>query len=244
MNKNLLLAIGITILFLGIAVQPSIATVQPEQDIIDIEPKDYLFQTIIDIANNPEIKNLLKQNNHDLFTSDYDYKKIYSELLVRNPRLLFSMLFTKPSKTYNYLEKCYNDGIEITKIIGEHEVARILESIDISDIELFDEINNIITKNDVLSNRISLLKDLNYDLKSNKLWDNYPIICSILFAIMIYEIISGYLLAFFLEIIGVKPIISMFFTIIGIIKYFIGNAIVILIFKLPCIDPPNEVNRI
>ena len=36
MCKNIILAVGITILFLGLAIQPSIATVQPEK--IDVEP--------------------------------------------------------------------------------------------------------------------------------------------------------------------------------------------------------------
>ena len=36
MNKNILLTVGITFLFLGLAVQPSVATVQPKQ--IDVEP--------------------------------------------------------------------------------------------------------------------------------------------------------------------------------------------------------------
>ena len=50
------MAVAVIILFLGLAIQPSVA-VQPETD-IDIEPKDYLFQTIIDIANNPDVKDI------------------------------------------------------------------------------------------------------------------------------------------------------------------------------------------
>ena len=37
MYKNFLIAIGITILFLGLAIQPSVATVQPKEE-IDITP--------------------------------------------------------------------------------------------------------------------------------------------------------------------------------------------------------------
>jgi hypothetical protein len=36
MSKNILTVVGITLLFLGLAIQPSIATVQPEK--IDVEP--------------------------------------------------------------------------------------------------------------------------------------------------------------------------------------------------------------
>ena len=61
------LVVGVIVLFLGVAVQPSIATVQPEQE-INVEPKDYLFQIIINIANNPNVKGLFKQTKfNDLF---------------------------------------------------------------------------------------------------------------------------------------------------------------------------------
>ena len=57
MHKKLLIVVGITILFLGVTVQPAIATIKPEIE-IDIEPKDNLFQTIIDIANIPDVKDI------------------------------------------------------------------------------------------------------------------------------------------------------------------------------------------
>jgi len=54
MNKNLLLAFGITILFLGLSVQPSIATVQPEQRIpAIIRNKDNLNRLIERLSDLP-----------------------------------------------------------------------------------------------------------------------------------------------------------------------------------------------
>ena len=80
MNKSIL-AFVITILFFGVSVQSSIATDQPEEEIdLKVEPKEYLFQTIIGIANNPDIKGVLEQYNHNLFFSDYDYKDVFSRL--------------------------------------------------------------------------------------------------------------------------------------------------------------------
>ena len=81
------------ILFISVAVQPSIATIQPEEE-ENVEPKDYLFHTIIDIVNNPDVKNLLEQYNHEILSSDYDYKGVFSQLLIKKPRLLFVMLFS------------------------------------------------------------------------------------------------------------------------------------------------------
>ena len=51
------LVLGIIILLMGIAVQPGTATVQNDLNFKD--KKDILFQTIIDIANNKDFKNLI-----------------------------------------------------------------------------------------------------------------------------------------------------------------------------------------
>ena len=44
MHKNILTVVGITILFLGLAIQPSIATVQPKEKINDVEIEIYAGQ--------------------------------------------------------------------------------------------------------------------------------------------------------------------------------------------------------
>jgi len=118
-----------------------------------------------------------------------------------------------------YLDKCYNNGIEITNIIGEDEALDIRESIEVSDTEVFDEFNNIISKDEELTGRIAPLKDLNKDLKSDSPFQSYPIVCYIvviiLFPILLLveltemDNIIGWLLALitcpfmmFLEIVG------------------------------------------
>jgi len=40
MNKKFLLTVGITILFLGLSIQPSLATVQPEKIIVESDADD------------------------------------------------------------------------------------------------------------------------------------------------------------------------------------------------------------
>ena len=170
------LAVAVILLFLGLAVQPSVA-VQPETEIY-FEPKDYLFQTIIDIANNPEIKNLLRQYTNDMINFDID-KSVYHKIFLRNPRLMFNTLFTKPSISSEYLNKCYKDGIEVTNIISEDKVLEIIETVEVTDTEAFEEFNNIILNDEELSGRLVTLKEMNNEL--NPILDYpYPIICSIL----------------------------------------------------------------
>jgi len=176
------LAVAVIILFLGLAIQPSVATVQPETE-IDIEPKEYLFQTIIEIANNPDVNSLLEQHRNDLFKVDID-RSIYRKLFLRNPRLLLNMLFTKPSITCEYLDKCYNNGIEITNIIGEDKALELIESIKVTDIEVFDELNEIVLNNEELSDRLVVLEEMNKGYVSDLTWE-FPVICNILAIILV-----------------------------------------------------------
>jgi len=172
------LVISVILLFIGVGVQPAIATVEPEEEIIDVNSKDYLFQTIINIANNPDTKNLLEQYKYDFFKVDID-RCVYRKLLLRNPRLITSLLCSKPSLTCEFLDKCYNMGIEITKIIGEDKVLEIIESYELIDKELYYELNNIISKDEELSYRLSTLKKMNKELNPVSPFMDHPIQCFI-----------------------------------------------------------------
>ena len=81
--------VGVILLFLGIGIQPAIAIVELKEEIIDVKPKDFLFQTIIDLINNPDINNLLEQSANDLFKVDID-RSVYRKLFLRNPILFCS----------------------------------------------------------------------------------------------------------------------------------------------------------
>lgn len=236
MNRSIL-AFVITILFFGVSVQSSIATDQPEKETdIKVEPKEYLFQTIIDIVNNPDIKEVLEQYNHILFFSDYDYKDVLSKLLFRNPRLLYNMLFSKPSITYDYLNKCYNKGIEITNILGEDIALEIINSIKFTDTELLDELNNIILKNDELSNKIDILEEMNKKLNPDLPFNKHPIICSILVLMFIYEVAKfGTFYSLFLHFENTNLIISYILKLIATKSILFVYISFVLLEKFQCI---------
>jgi len=179
------LVVGVIVLFLSVGIQPAFATVEPKEEIIDVKPKDYLFQTIIDIANNLDIKNLLKQYNHKIFTSDYDFKGVFSKLMLRKPRLLLHVFFTKPSITYEYLDKCYNTGIEIINVLGEDKVLEIMVTIEVTNLDVLDEIDNLITNDEELSNKLDTLKEMNEKIKLDAPLRYHLFICSILTIISI-----------------------------------------------------------
>jgi len=171
--------IGIIIIFFIISVKPGIATIQKKEE-SNIELKNFLFQTIIDTAKNPEVKNLLEQYNHNLFPPDYNYRSVFSQLQLNKPRLLFNILFTKSSITFDYLDKCYNRGIEIINILGEDKAFEILESNKITDTEFLKKFNNIIIKDEILYNKIATLNEKNKEFKTGQYLNGYPIICRII----------------------------------------------------------------
>jgi len=191
-----LLAVGVIVLFLGLAIAPSInanvnktlvdLTQNKETPVLeDIAPKEYLFETIIEIANNPDIKKLSSQYNQNLFTCDFDNKGVLKQLFFKNFQLLFSILFKKPSLTYDYLESIYNKGTELAGLFTEDDVAEMIESLSVTNPEVLVKSNNIIRNDEVLSKKISTLKEMNKDIKPNQLLWNFTIICTILAIIII-----------------------------------------------------------
>ena len=184
------LALGIVALFICVSYQPIIAekTVSVEKtsdyNNVDFEQaKEYLFRTLVDISNNPEVKAFLNQHKRDLIinnNNNYDCRNAIQKIHKQNPRLLKSIIFTKPKMTYEYLEKNFNKGLEIVDILGEEESLKIAESVKISNPELFNELKNIIANDEELSNKISVLKEMNNNLEYKLGFWDHPIICSLL----------------------------------------------------------------
>jgi len=183
-----ILVVAVTLLFFGLAVQPCVA----EHSEHELEAKDFLFQTILDISNNPDIKNLLEQNCIELMRFDID-RCIYRKILFSDPSLFCSMLFTKPVISYDYLDKTYNNGIRVTNILGENSLLEIVQNNEVTDAELFYEINNIISENEELSNCVLKIKNLKMDFTNNVI---ISLIKEILFVLLGISMIITSLICF------------------------------------------------
>jgi hypothetical protein len=192
------LAFGIVVLFIGVSFQPIIAekTISVEKESnynnVDFEQaKAYLFQTLIDISNNPEVKQFMDEHKHILIprnNNNYDCKNTIQKIYMQNPRLLKSIIFTRPKMTYEYLETNYNKSLEIVDILGEEESSNIVESVKIVNLDLFNELKNIIANDEDLSNRVSVLEEMNNNVKSNMDFSDFPVICGILFILALITI--------------------------------------------------------
>ena len=178
------MVIGILFLLFGIAVQPGTAFLQPKK--IYTEPKEFLFQTIIDIVNNPDVKSLTEQakNNGALLDFNPGYRNIYKKLLFRNPNLIRSLIFMNPTITHEYLNNAYNQGCDLINDIGEDRALNIIESITVTNSYFSNKLSKIIKKNDELNNKIIEIKAMNRELNHNSPLEGYPIICAFLLIIL------------------------------------------------------------
>lgn len=187
MQKNIVkksLVFVVIALFIGIAVQPGISTnTIPKEEKTNVEPKDYLFQTIIDIANNPDVQHFFKglekdwKKNQGYITINYDKRSLIQELLKKKPRLFFSLLSTRPTITYEYLNKAYEQGCELIEIFGEEKMSAIMKSVNFTKPEVFNELKNLIMNNEDLNEKIQMLSEMNQESSSGSN------ICDILFII-------------------------------------------------------------
>ena len=241
------LAMGVVVLFVSVSFQPLIAentiAVGKEPDYINMgfeQAKEYLFQTLIDIFNNPKINGFLNEHKQDLITNNCnkcECKNTIKKIRLQNPKLLKSILLTKPEMTYEYLEKSYNTGLEMINIIGEEKSLKIVESVKIANSKLFIELKNIIANDKELSNKILVLEEMNKELKPYSTY--YPIYCCILLIILINFLIKH---VFFLVLYDFFYKIFPSFKLFERIVYFYVFMVTITFFlmvELDCADYPT-----
>ena len=222
-----IIILGIICLFVSMGFQPAFAVDIPEKE--DIEPKDYLFETFIEIANNPDVQDLLEEYEHNIINFDYSGKCIFRQLLFKNPELLFSMIFTKPEITMQYLDKMYYQGIELVNIFTENKAFEMLDSVEITNLELLDELNNIIVNNEDLSNKITILSEL----------DLNDIFCIILFFLFLPTVVVTSLFVFFLNLFPENTTWWNFFWIASGVGFALGIILVVLMIDARCIPNPS-----
>ena len=79
--------------------------------------KDYLFETLVEISNNEDVKGLINSNNQNLFPTN------------SNNRMSLSV---------EKLDFLYNLGIKLIDRLGEDKVTEILASVEIANPEVYE----------------------------------------------------------------------------------------------------------
>ena len=239
--KKILVA-GIIALFIGIGIQPAIANepiIWPK--IIkeeDIDNKEYLFQTIINIANNPDVKDLFNKNKAGFVNFDYNSITMYLRLLLKNPRTFLSILFTKPSITTNYLDSTLSKGCKIANTISEDKLYDITKSISINNPEFFEELNSIIIKNEDLSNRVRTLKEMKEELIPMVSSNGALVICLILGLILVPSFITAFIYYGLAQLAKDNPTAAGIFIFVYAVFAGIALGCYYLMVGLGCLPPP------
>jgi len=201
------------ILLMGLAVQPGTAKFQLDKD---IDEKDYLFQTIIDIANNEDFKNLINQEKNDGLYIDFDYNyiNVCRNILIKNPRLLSSLFLTKSPLTYDKLDLAYEKSSELINTIGEEKALDLVESITITNQKISKGLSEIFEKNEDIKNRIEEIKIMNKEINPTSPFEGNPIICGILLMLTFTYAIPMVSICVIILTLSTRPILGPFFVVL------------------------------
>lgn len=151
----------------------------PSTDIISEEKfnqKELLFQTILDIANNNEIRGVVLKS---------EMRGSIDRFFV--PGMKFS-IFTPHILTKKFLNYAYNVGVILSRILNESKVNSIIEKYQVNNKGLQKEITNTINKDNTLNREITQLSNSNCDCQCSlgiTAWQ-FPVICAIFGAIGIF----------------------------------------------------------
>jgi len=154
----------------------------------EVNQKELLFQTIVDIANNKEIQRVILkfQMSKGIFpTSEF------------------------PVVTKNQLKMMYFIGLILSKVISKSRMQSIVGKYQFNNQDIQKEISAVIEKDATLKGEITQLQNSECDCENNDAtsW-NFPVLCLILYAIVSFIFIADIFglnfnnLYFFVEYIG------------------------------------------
>ena len=148
------------------------------------DPKELLFQTIGDMTINEDIQNLIENSEFEITVNKETFRILFTKLFLQNPKLLISLLFTRPILPKDYLNYAYNIGGKLSSSLSSSEMKSITDCFHINNQGALDEV-------------IEKLSDLNCGCNKDNSefvdWD-FPIICDILGGILVLCVFLIYVL--------------------------------------------------
>jgi hypothetical protein len=188
--------IGISIIAVVVLILASLTNVvgfqtvqSSNQKIInkEVNQRELLFQTIVDIANNKEIQQMILKS------------QISREGLF-NPDAKFPA-FDTPVLTKNQLKQMYFIGLLLSKIISKSKIYSMVERYQVNNQLMQKEISVFIEKNTILNGEIKQLSNSGCDCENDKTmkW-SFPVVCIILFPIIYFLGMSAVVLALFFDV--------------------------------------------
>ena len=142
----------------------------------EVDQRELLFQTIVDIANNKEIQRIIlkSQINRGGFF---------------NPYVKFSA-FTQQALTKNQLKHMYFIGLMLSKIISKSRMLSMVEQYQTINPVVQKEINAVIEKDTTLKGEMAQLSNSKCDCENENTTEwRFPVICTLLFPLWMIAVI-------------------------------------------------------
>jgi hypothetical protein len=136
----------------------------------EVNPKDLLFKTIIDMANNKEIQKVILGS------------EIIGKRIIR-PEMKFSV-FISPVLTEKFLKWAYKMGVILTKTFSQTKMHSMMQQYQVSNQKVQKEMTAVVENDAALNGEMTKLSSLSCDCENENttIW-HFPIICLILFPI-------------------------------------------------------------
>ena len=163
----------------------------------EVDQKELLFQTILDIANNKEIQRIVlkAQINRELFPN--------SDAILP--------LFNNPVLTKNQLKQMYFVGLLLSKTISKSKIHSILEQYKVRNHAVQKEISVVIEKDITLTedmNRLTMYT-CNCENENTTRW-SFPVLCILLVPFLwLAFILYGHHIIFLLDIFAKVSVVVM-----------------------------------
>lgn len=231
--------IGISIVTVVVIILASLSTVAGYQTVQstnqikisnEVNQRELLFQTIVDIVNNKEIQQIIlksQKNSEGLFYPDEKFPTLNTPIL-----------------TKNQIKLLYFFGSLAARMFSKSKIYSRFEQFQFSKQEMQKEITAVVKTDATLDKQVTQLSNSECDCENEKtsFW-RFPILCSILYVLIqicdiLYE--SGVGLATFGALFG-RLIIGLIGSGMWMIGSLIGNIVFTLGIELNCWPGPGSV---
>jgi len=173
-------------------------------------PKELLFQTIVDMVNNKEIQKVI-------LNSELTRKRFF------NPGVSFSV-FNPPVLTEKFLKRMYTMGVILFGTPSKSKIQSMLKQYQVNNQGIQKEIFAVIEKDVTLNAEINQLQNSDCDCENEKIPNSwkFPILCCILLIITVFSVLFSDFLCY----ISIYTNINLFQ---GIAEFFFMIAFIVVI---------------
>jgi hypothetical protein len=146
----------------------------------EVNQRELLFQTIVDIANNKEIQRIILKSQigrGNFFNPDGRFPA-----------------FDNPVLTKNQLKQMYLIGLILSKVVSKSKMQSMFRQYQLINPQMQKEISTVIEKDSTVKSEITQLSNSKCDCENeNTITRNFTVICNILYYIQFPIIFLSYL---------------------------------------------------